>query len=65
MTITLGFVVAEFNRDLTYQMELLGREHNNFWGQQLKRLFSFQGFLICLLQSRNFARGMISMPWLP
>ena len=32
MTISLGFVVAEFNRDLTYQMELLGREHAEFLG---------------------------------
>ncbi|NMC34858.1 MAG: 6,7-dimethyl-8-ribityllumazine synthase, partial [Veillonellaceae bacterium] len=23
----LGFVVSEFNRDITYQMELLGKEH--------------------------------------
>jgi 6,7-dimethyl-8-ribityllumazine synthase len=26
----LGFVVSEFNRDITYQMELLGREHARF-----------------------------------
>ena len=28
----LGFVVSEFNRDITYQMELLGREHAKFLG---------------------------------
>ncbi|MDY6959028.1 MAG: 6,7-dimethyl-8-ribityllumazine synthase [Halobacteriota archaeon] len=28
--IRLGFVVSEFNRDLTYQMELLGKEHAKF-----------------------------------
>lgn len=28
----LGFVVSEFNRDITYQMELLGREHAQFLG---------------------------------
>jgi 6,7-dimethyl-8-ribityllumazine synthase len=50
MTISLGFVVAEFNRDLTYQMELLGREHAEFLGQQLKRPFLFQESLICPLQ---------------
>ncbi len=26
----LGFVVSEFNRDITYQMELLGKEHARF-----------------------------------
>jgi 6,7-dimethyl-8-ribityllumazine synthase len=26
----LGFVVSEFNRDITYQMELLGKEHAQF-----------------------------------
>ena len=36
MTINLGFVVAEFNRDLTYQMELLGREHAEFLGATVK-----------------------------
>jgi len=30
--IKLGFVVAEFNRDITYQMEILGREHAEFLG---------------------------------
>jgi len=32
MAIKLGFVVSEFNRDLTYQMELLGEEHARFLG---------------------------------
>lgn len=32
MTVRLGFVVSEFNRDLTHQMELLGREHAEFLG---------------------------------
>jgi 6,7-dimethyl-8-ribityllumazine synthase len=31
----LGFVVAEFNRDITYQMELLGREHAEFLGAEV------------------------------
>ncbi len=35
MTINLGFVVAEFNRDLTYQMELLGIEHAKFLGAEV------------------------------
>ncbi len=35
MTIKLGFVIAEFNRDLTYQMELLGEEHAKFLGAEV------------------------------
>lgn len=31
----LGFVVSEFNRDITYQMELLGREHARFLGAEV------------------------------
>lgn len=31
----LGFVVSEFNRDITYQMELLGREHAEFLGAEI------------------------------
>jgi 6,7-dimethyl-8-ribityllumazine synthase len=31
----LGFVVSEFNRDITYQMELLGREHARFLGVEV------------------------------
>ena len=33
--IRLGFVVAELNRDLTYQMELLGTEHAKFLGAEV------------------------------
>ena len=33
--IKLGFVVAEFNRDITYQMEILGREHAEFLGAEV------------------------------
>jgi|ERR1035437_4851968 6,7-dimethyl-8-ribityllumazine synthase len=43
MTITLGFVVAEFNRDLTYQMELLGREHAEFLGTTVKETILVPG----------------------
>ncbi|MDD1759244.1 MAG: 6,7-dimethyl-8-ribityllumazine synthase, partial [Methanothrix sp.] len=31
----LGFIVSEFNRDITYQMELLGREHARFLGAEV------------------------------
>ncbi|MBC7110224.1 MAG: 6,7-dimethyl-8-ribityllumazine synthase [Archaeoglobi archaeon] len=33
--IKLGFVVSEFNRDITYQMEILGREHASFLGAEV------------------------------
>ena len=35
MAVKLGFVVAEFNRDLTYMMELEGEEHAKFLGAQV------------------------------
>jgi 6,7-dimethyl-8-ribityllumazine synthase len=36
-TIRLGFVVAEFNRDITHQMEILAREHAAFLGADVVR----------------------------
>jgi 6,7-dimethyl-8-ribityllumazine synthase len=35
--IKLGFVVSEFHRDITYQMEILGREHADFLGAEVVR----------------------------
>lgn len=35
MTVKLGFVVAEFNRDLTYMMEIEGEEHAKFLGAEI------------------------------
>lgn len=35
MTIKLGFVVSEFNRDLTYMMEIEGEEHAKFLGAEV------------------------------
>jgi 6,7-dimethyl-8-ribityllumazine synthase len=35
MAITLGFVVAEFNRDITYMMEIEAREHAKFLGAEV------------------------------
>ena len=31
----LGFVVGEFNRDITYMMEIEGREHAKFLGAEV------------------------------
>ncbi|MCX6693685.1 MAG: 6,7-dimethyl-8-ribityllumazine synthase [Methanomicrobiales archaeon] len=33
--IRLGFVVSEFNRDITYMMEIEGREHAQFLGAEV------------------------------
>jgi len=35
--IKLGFVVSEFHRDITYQMEILGKEHAEFLGAKVYR----------------------------
>ncbi|RQD84702.1 MAG: 6,7-dimethyl-8-ribityllumazine synthase [Methanocalculus sp. MSAO_Arc2] len=35
MTIKLGFVVAEFNRDITYMMEIEAEEHAKFLGAEV------------------------------
>ncbi|MCQ8893486.1 MAG: 6,7-dimethyl-8-ribityllumazine synthase [Methanolinea sp.] len=35
MAISLGFVVSEFNRDITYMMEVEAREHATFLGAEV------------------------------
>jgi len=39
----LGFVVSEFNRDITYQMELLGKEHAQFLGAKVTSVIYVPG----------------------
>jgi len=41
--INLGFIVAEFNRDLTWQMELLGKEHAAFLGAKVTKVLYVPG----------------------
>lgn len=41
--IKLGFVVSEFHRDITYQMEILGREHAEFLGAKVIHTFYTPG----------------------
>jgi len=41
--VKLGFVVSEFNRDITYQMELLGKEHANFLGAEVTNVVYVPG----------------------
>ncbi|MEM2924274.1 MAG: 6,7-dimethyl-8-ribityllumazine synthase [Methanocellales archaeon] len=43
MRINLGFVVSEFNRDLTYQMEIVGREHASFLGANVEKTIIVPG----------------------
>lgn len=43
MTIKLGFVVSEFNRDLTSQMEILGKEHAAFLGATVDKVLYVPG----------------------
>ncbi len=43
MTIKLGFVVSEFNRDLTIQMETLGKEHATFLGATVEKIYYVPG----------------------
>ena len=35
MSVKIGFVVSEFNRDITYMMEVEGREHASFLGAEV------------------------------
>ncbi|NYT16482.1 MAG: 6,7-dimethyl-8-ribityllumazine synthase [Methanomicrobiales archaeon] len=35
MSVKLGFVVSEFNRDITYMMEVEGKEHASFLGAEV------------------------------
>ncbi len=41
--IKLGFVVSEFHRDITYQMEILGKEHADFLGAIVSRVLYTPG----------------------
>lgn len=41
--IRLGFVVSEFNRDITIQMEALGKEHAAFLGASVEKIFYVPG----------------------
>ena len=41
--IRLGFVVSEFNRDITYEMEQVGREHASFLGAEVVKTLLVPG----------------------
>ncbi|MEM0215527.1 MAG: 6,7-dimethyl-8-ribityllumazine synthase [Archaeoglobaceae archaeon] len=41
--IKLGFVVSEFNRDITYMMEILAKEHAEFLGAEVAEILRVPG----------------------
>ncbi|AGK60171.1 6,7-dimethyl-8-ribityllumazine synthase [Archaeoglobus sulfaticallidus PM70-1] len=41
--IKLGLVVAEFNRDITYMMEILAKEHADFLGAEITDIIRVPG----------------------
>jgi 6,7-dimethyl-8-ribityllumazine synthase len=43
MAVKLGFVVSEFNRDITYMMEIEGKEHANFLGADVTQTLYVPG----------------------
>jgi 6,7-dimethyl-8-ribityllumazine synthase len=52
----LGFVVSEFNRDITYQMELLGKEHAQFLGADVASIVYVPGVYDMPLAVRKLLR---------
>ncbi len=54
--VRLGFVVSEFNRDLTQQMEVLGREHAAFLGATVEKILYVPGVFDVPLAAKRLAR---------
>ena len=52
----LGFIVSEFNRDITYQMELLGREHAQFLGAEVAQVVYVPGVYDMPLMAKKLLR---------
>ncbi|MBA5941757.1 MAG: 6,7-dimethyl-8-ribityllumazine synthase [Methanophagales archaeon] len=58
--IKLGFVVSEFHREITYQMEILGREHAEFLGVRVHRTVYTPGtFDIPLAVKKMLSEGEV------
>jgi 6,7-dimethyl-8-ribityllumazine synthase len=53
--IRLGFVVAEFNRDITYQMEILAKEHAAFLSADVVKTIYVPGVFDMPLAVKNLA----------
>jgi 6,7-dimethyl-8-ribityllumazine synthase len=56
MSIKLGFVVSEFNRDLTIQMETLGKEHAAFLGATVEKIYYVPGVFDMPLAVKKMAQ---------
>ena len=56
LMVRLGFVVSEFNRDITYQMELLGREHAQFLGAEVADIVYVPGVYDMPLAAKKLLR---------
>ncbi len=56
LMVRLGFVVSEFNRDITYQMELLGREHAQFLGAEVAAVVYVPGVYDMPLVAKKLLR---------
>ncbi len=54
--IRLGFVVSEFNRDITSQMELLAKEHAEFLGAVVDRIMYVPGVYDVPLAVKSLAK---------
>lgn len=58
--VKLGIVVSEFNRDITYMMEILAREHAEFLGAEISEVLRVPGaFDIPLAVKKMLERGKV------
>jgi len=58
--VKLGVVVSEFNRDITYMMEILAREHAEFLGAEISEVLRVPGaFDIPLAVKKMLERGKV------
>ncbi|MFN3384922.1 MAG: 6,7-dimethyl-8-ribityllumazine synthase [Archaeoglobaceae archaeon] len=58
--IKLGFVVSEFNRDITYMMEILAREHAEFLGAEVSETIRVPGtFDIPIAVKKMLEKGSV------
>jgi 6,7-dimethyl-8-ribityllumazine synthase len=60
MAVKLGFVVGEFNRDITYMMEVEGREHAKFLGAEVTETLYVPGtFDVPFAVKKMLAKGKV------
>lgn len=60
MKVKLGFVVSEFNRDITYMMEVEGREHAAFLGAEVTECMYVPGaYDMPLAVKRMLKKGLV------